>query len=127
LEEKRWVKHVDLSPVPDYRLTDERWLDWFDSKIALLINKDGVDPRNYGGKDYDEYVYLVSVLVLMKDVWVCRELSKATEPFIKQEDEGKFRCKTCLKLFKATSFVEKHVANKHPELVKFLQDVSELD
>lgn len=53
-----------------------------------------------------------------------RELSKAVEPFIKQEDEGKFRCKTCQKLFKATSFVEKHVANKHPELVKQLEDVT---
>jgi hypothetical protein len=57
-------------------------------------------------------------------ILVCRELTKATEPFIKQEDEGKFRCKTCQKLFKATSFVEKHVANKHPTLVKHLQDVS---
>jgi Arsenite-resistance protein 2 len=52
-----------------------------------------------------------------------RELTKTVEPFIKQEDEGKFRCKTCQKLFKATSFVEKHIANKHPELVKPLDDV----
>jgi len=89
----------------DWKRNDERWLDWFDSKIALLIDRDGVDPRNYGGKDYEE------------------ELSKATEPFIKQEDEGKFRCKTCQKLFKATSFVEKHVANKHPELVRHLEDI----
>lgn len=42
---------------------------------------------------------------------------------MKQEDEGKFRCKTCQKLFKATSFVEKHIANKHPELVKHLEEV----
>jgi hypothetical protein len=55
-----------------------------------------------------------------------RELSKAVEPSIKQEDEGKFRCKTCQKLFKATSFVEKHIANKHPELVKQLDDVMHL-
>lgn len=33
---------------------DERWLEWFDTKIALLINRDGVDPRDYGGKSYDE-------------------------------------------------------------------------
>jgi len=33
---------------------DERWLEWLDSKIALLIDRDGVDPRNYGGKHYDE-------------------------------------------------------------------------
>jgi len=53
-------------------------------------------------------------------------LTKAVEPYIKQEDEGKFRCKTCQKLFKATSFVEKHIANKHPELVKQLDEVSQI-
>lgn len=34
--------------------TDERWLDWLDSKVALLINRDNVDPREYGGKSYEE-------------------------------------------------------------------------
>lgn len=33
---------------------DDRWLDWLDQKIALLINRHGVDPRDYGGKSYDE-------------------------------------------------------------------------
>jgi hypothetical protein len=55
-----------------------------------------------------------------------RELSKAVGPYLKQEDEGKFRCKTCQKLFKATAFVEKHIANKHPELVRQLDEVSTL-
>ncbi|EMD40601.1 hypothetical protein CERSUDRAFT_111186 [Gelatoporia subvermispora B] len=89
----------------DWKRNDERWLEWLDSKVALLINRDGVHPRDYGGKNYEE------------------ELSKACEQHIKQEDEGKFRCKTCQKLFKATSFVEKHIANKHPELVKHLEDI----
>ncbi|KAH7930063.1 hypothetical protein BV22DRAFT_1055685 [Leucogyrophana mollusca] len=89
----------------DWKRNDERWLEWFDTKIALLINRSGVDPREYGGKNYDE------------------ELTKAVEPYIKQEDEGRFRCKTCQKLFKATAFVEKHVANKHPELVRQLEEV----
>ncbi|KAF7330828.1 hypothetical protein MVEN_02422000 [Mycena venus] len=75
------------------------------AEIALLINREGVDPRDYGGKSYDE------------------ELTKAVEPYLKQEDEGKFRCKTCQKLFKATTFVEKHIANKHPELVKSLDEI----
>jgi hypothetical protein len=35
-------------------IIDERWLEWLDSKIALLINRDGVDPRDYGGKSYEE-------------------------------------------------------------------------
>lgn len=90
----------------DWKRNDERWLEWLDSKIALLLDRDSVDPREYGGKVYED------------------ELSKAIEPFIKQEDEGKFRCKTCQKLFKATSFVEKHIANKHPELVKPLEDIT---
>ena len=51
-------------------------------------------------------------------------LTKAVEPHVKQEDEGKFRCKTCQKLFKAPSFVEKHIVNKHPDLVKQLDEVS---
>ncbi|KAJ7666549.1 hypothetical protein B0H17DRAFT_1089648 [Mycena rosella] len=89
----------------DWRRTDERWVEWLDSKMALLVNREGVDPREYGGKSYDE------------------ELTKAVEPFVKQEDETKFRCKTCQKLFKATSFVEKHIANKHPELVRVLDEI----
>ena len=101
---------------------DERWLEWLDSKVALLINRSGVDPRDYGGKSYEEYVSVVLKIVVSADC--TRELSKAAEPHIKQEDEGKFRCKTCQKLFKATSFVEKHIANKHPELVKHLEEVS---
>lgn len=52
-----------------------------------------------------------------------RELVMAAEPYVRQEGEGKYRCKHCQKLFIASSFVEKHVANKHPELVKHLDDV----
>ncbi|KAG6889025.1 hypothetical protein C0992_006721 [Termitomyces sp. T32_za158] len=89
----------------DWRRNDDRWLEWLDSKLALLINRDAVDPRAYSAKSYED------------------ELTKAVETYIKQEDEGKFRCKTCQKLFKATSFVEKHIANKHPELVKSLDDI----
>jgi hypothetical protein len=66
----------------------------------------------------------VFLLVLLQVINIFqRELTKAVEPYVKQEDEGKFRCKTCQKLFKATSFVEKHIANKHPDLVKQLDDV----
>ncbi|KAI0677002.1 hypothetical protein C8Q78DRAFT_960315 [Trametes maxima] len=103
------VKEKDVKEKPsenrDWKRNDERWLEWLDSKIALLIDRDGVDPRDYGGKSYEE------------------ELSRACEPFIKQEDEGKFRCKTCQKLFKATSFVEKHIANKHSDLIKQLEEI----
>jgi hypothetical protein len=36
---------------------DTKWLETFDSKIAVLINRDGVDPRDYGGKDQQEWVH----------------------------------------------------------------------
>ena len=36
--------------------TDEKWLDWLDGRIALLIDRSSVDPREYGGKDEEEYV-----------------------------------------------------------------------
>jgi len=86
-------------------LVDERWLDWLDSKLALLLKKGEVDPREYGGKDDED------------------ELSKSCEAHIKQEDEGKYRCKLCNKLFKAVGFVEKHIANKHPELIKGIDEL----
>ncbi|KAJ2918266.1 hypothetical protein MD484_g2187, partial [Candolleomyces efflorescens] len=103
-KEKEKEKKDNASKTGKERHND-RWLEWLDSKIALLISRDEVDPRDYGGKSYEE------------------ELTKVVEPHIKQEDEGKFRCKTCQKLFKATSFVEKHISNKHPELVKPLDEV----
>lgn len=53
-----------------------------------------------------------------------RELKKLCEPHIKREDEGKFRCSSCSKLFKAEAFVEKHIANKHPEITRDVDDVS---
>ena len=88
-----------------------------------MINWDGIDPRDYGGKSYEEYVAYIIDGQLCLLINPFRELAKAVEPLVKQEDEGKFRCKTCSKLFKATSFVEKHVTNKHAELIKQLDEV----
>ncbi|TFK99084.1 hypothetical protein BDV98DRAFT_532986 [Pterulicium gracile] len=105
-EENEAEKRLREKELREKNKADDRWSEWLDSKIALLIDRDNVDPRDYGGKNYDE------------------ELAKAIEPCIKQEDEGKFRCKICQKLFKATAFVEKHVANKHPESIKSLEDIS---
>ena len=31
-------------------------MEWLDQKVALLINRSGVDPRDYGGKDPEELV-----------------------------------------------------------------------
>lgn len=39
---------------------------------------------------------------------------------ITKEDDAKYRCELCGKMFKAQLFVEKHMYNKHPET---LQDI----
>lgn len=49
-------------------------------------------------------------------------MNRITDPNIKQEAEGKFRCRACSKLFKAASFVQKHVPAKHPELVEAIHE-----
>lgn len=105
--QRRCLKHSrpNLIVPASEALSDERWLEWLDHKIAVLADPAGVDPAEYGAKNYDD------------------ELSRCVEQHIKQEDEGKFRCKTCTKLFKATSFVEKHIANKHPELTLELDSI----
>ncbi|KAG9095265.1 hypothetical protein FS749_010774 [Ceratobasidium sp. UAMH 11750] len=105
--QRRCLKHSrpnSIVPASD-PLSDERWLEWLDHKIAVLAEPSSVDPAEYGAKNYDD------------------ELARCVEPHIKQEDEGKFRCKTCSKLFKATSFVEKHIANKHSELTQELDTI----
>ncbi|KAF8709348.1 hypothetical protein RHS03_02885, partial [Rhizoctonia solani] len=105
--QRRCLKHTRPNVIvpASEPLSDERWLEWLDHKIAVLAEPEKVDPAEYGAKNYDD------------------ELSRCVEEYIKQEEEGKFRCKTCTKLFKATSFVEKHIANKHPELTQELETI----
>lgn len=35
-------------------VVDERWFENLDQKIALLLDRDSVDPKAYGGKSYEE-------------------------------------------------------------------------
>lgn len=37
-----------------FLIADERWLEWLDSKMAVLIHRNDIDPRDYGGKSYQE-------------------------------------------------------------------------
>lgn len=41
-----------------------------------------------------------------------------TANYVLKEEEGKWRCKECKKLFKAVEFVEKHILNKHADIIK---------
>ncbi|KZT62144.1 hypothetical protein CALCODRAFT_490328 [Calocera cornea HHB12733] len=84
---------------------DDRWVEWLDLRVVLLLRRPEVDPADYGGMNYDV------------------EVHRLVMPHVQQEDEGKYRCKVCTKLFKASTFVEKHVANKHPELLQEQLDV----
>ncbi|KZO94909.1 hypothetical protein CALVIDRAFT_565311 [Calocera viscosa TUFC12733] len=84
---------------------DDRWVEWLDLRVGLLLKKPEVDPADYGGINYDA------------------EVHRLVMPHVQQEDEGKYRCKVCTKLFKASNFVEKHVSNKHAELLQEQLDV----
>lgn len=35
---------------------EAKWVTWFEGRMALLIDKDTIDPTNYGGKDPQKYV-----------------------------------------------------------------------
>lgn len=87
---------------------EDRWGDSLDHKLACLLDPAGVDPAEYGGTKLED------------------ERETMAAPHVTKEDEGKWRCQACKKLFKAQEFVEKHVLNKHPELVKSEMDEWEL-
>lgn len=58
VENKEWKRNGMFIQVCvgfySHLVSDERWLEWLDSKVALLIDRDGIDPRKYGGKHYDQ-------------------------------------------------------------------------
>ena len=40
--------------VASNKVPDEQWVERLDMRIAALISRDKVDPKEYGGKDPDE-------------------------------------------------------------------------
>jgi hypothetical protein len=58
-----------------------------------------------------------------------RALESKLRDKYRQEDESKYRCVTCSKMFKNTGYVCKHIANKHPELIpeEFTYEVGFID
>ncbi|KAF8338984.1 uncharacterized protein EI90DRAFT_3039954 [Cantharellus anzutake] len=94
--QRQCIKHIRTPKRSSEPAKDDRWSENLDQRTALLIDRDNADPRDYGGKLYDE------------------ELTKAVEPHVKQEDEGNSG---------AMSFVQKHVSGKHPELVQQLEEI----
>ncbi|KAK6505503.1 hypothetical protein TWF481_007400 [Arthrobotrys musiformis] len=79
----------------------EKWVKNLRDRITLFLTPDSIDTRKLGAQDPET------------------AFNEETNKFIKQEDEGKFRCrvKDCTKLFKSEEFVRKHMTKRHPEFV----------
>ena len=75
------------------------WVKTFEDKVLQILEPENADLRKLGGIPMDE------------------GLDDELKKFVKQEDEGKFRCKVpeCTKLFKGENFWRKHVEKRHPE------------
>ncbi|GAA6023543.1 hypothetical protein JCM11491_005535 [Sporobolomyces phaffii] len=71
----------------------------FDEKVPLLGDLEKLDLRDFGAELKEETLFSLC------------------SPYIKNEEEGKFRCKECNKLFSARKFVEKHIVTKHGQFV----------
>ncbi|KAL8277884.1 hypothetical protein RQP46_009703 [Phenoliferia psychrophenolica] len=103
--ERRCPRHLRKTPDMDAtrnisrKTQDNEWIKKLDERMPLLANREGVDPVDFGGDSYDD------------------ELHNICLPKVKHEEEGKFRCRECHKLFSALKFIEKHLSTKHPEVL----------
>ncbi|KAA1086717.1 hypothetical protein PGT21_009587 [Puccinia graminis f. sp. tritici] len=78
---------------------ESNWARTLDDRVALILTPSEVDPREFGGERIDD------------------EIHRLCQPQITDEGAGKFRCKSCSKLFKAMNFIEKHIMSKHGEVI----------
>jgi len=102
------------TPFPDFT-ADQRTINWtknWQDKLELFVN-----PPNPNDEDYAERIKKIGGRVVKEAV------EEETLKFVKQEDEGKFRCKVsnCTKLFKAEEFWRKHLDKKHTEWLQQLE------
>ncbi|KAK9325840.1 hypothetical protein V1517DRAFT_253412 [Lipomyces orientalis] len=93
---------------PDIRA--QNWIKSWTDRFALFLNPASGDLKKLGGRPLEETV------------------QAEITAHIKQEDEGKFRCKvgTCTKLFKGEDFVRKHIEKRHPEFIENLEQENTL-
>lgn len=88
---------VQTAGKPDSRLeASERYLSSFTPIIILKRTKKADITNQRNQRSYRERI---------------------SGNFLK-EDEGKFRCRICDKLFKSQTYVENHILNKHPDIVR---------
>lgn len=95
----RHVRRCDLSSDPRRQAMETNWVSAFDRRVPLMTDLSTLDLRDFGAESREEEQY------------------RLLAPHIKQEEEGKFRCKECSKLFSARKFVEKHLGLKHPDVL----------
>jgi hypothetical protein len=62
-----------------------------------------------------ECAYFFFFFFEIRHLSLISERSRWIGPHIGKEDEAKWRCTLCKKLFKASEFVEKHIVNKHSD------------
>ncbi|GAA5915468.1 uncharacterized protein JCM6883_004822 [Sporobolomyces salmoneus] len=79
--------------------SDVGFVKALDEKVPLLDDHSKLDLRDFGAELKEETLFSLC------------------SPYIKNEEEGKFRCKECNKLFSARKFVEKHIVTKHGQFV----------
>jgi len=89
-------------------VTAEKWEAELDERLPLWLDRDAVDPAKFGGERAEAL------------------LEQVCEAHIQQEEENKFRCGECSKLFSAHKFMVKHIQTKHPELIEGKVDFGRL-
>jgi len=102
------------TPSPDFT-ADQRTINWtknWHDKLELFVNPPMPDHNDYAER-----------LKKIGGRPVKEAIDEETMKFVKQEDEGKFRCKVagCTKLFKAEEFWRKHLDKKHTEWLQQLE------
>ncbi|GAA5986909.1 hypothetical protein JCM10908_000947 [Rhodotorula pacifica] len=95
----RHVRRCDITSDPRRQAMEINWVSGFDRRVPLMTDTSTLDLRDFGAESREEEQY------------------RLLAPHVKQEEEGKFRCKECNKLFSARKFVEKHLGLKHPEVL----------
>ncbi|KAK9473248.1 uncharacterized protein V1510DRAFT_363706 [Dipodascopsis tothii] len=85
------------SAKPDARM--QNWVRSWSERLNLLLHPEAANLGRLGGQRVEDTV------------------QNAVAGHVKQEDEGKFRCKvgTCTKLFKGEEFVRKHIEKRHKD------------
>ena len=107
--------HIRRPTPPSDYAADQRTVNWtkkWQDKLELFVN-----PPVPGQEDYAERLTKIGGKPVEEAVM------EETMKCVKEEDEGKFRCKVsgCTKLFRAKDFWRKHLDKKHTEWLQQME------